>query len=74
MKTLSLALSLALLSAAARAATPAACSPYTFVGRITDAHHVAFDNTNSATLRAYAADGTLLASKSTFFREDSARN
>lgn len=54
--------------------TPAACSPYTFVGRISDAQHVAFDHTNSATLRAYAADGTLLAVETTFFRDDSTRN
>lgn len=70
----SLLLAAAFAATAAHAANPAACSPYTFVGRITDAHHVAFDATNSATLRAYSADNNLLAVETTFFREDSSRN
>jgi hypothetical protein len=59
----------------ASAAPPAAvCPPYTFVGRITDSHHVAFDATNSATLRAYNAENKLIAVEKTFFRDDTIRN
>ncbi|MBP5786919.1 MAG: hypothetical protein J6Y19_03785 [Kiritimatiellae bacterium] len=70
----SLALAAALAAAAANAAPPAACNPYTFAGRITDSHRVAFDDKHAATLRAKAADGTLLAREKTFFREDTDRN
>ena len=59
---------------AATAATPSVCSPYSFVGRITDARGIAFDGTRVATLAATAADGTLLARSKTFYREDSTRN
>ena len=63
------------LVVAATAAPPAAvCPPYTFVGRITDSHHVAFDATNSATLRAYNAENKLIAVEKTFFRDDTIRN
>jgi len=68
-----LACSLALVSAAS-AAGPAACPPYTFVGRIVDAHRVAFDDSRVATLRAYDASNDLIAVETTFHREDSTRN
>ena len=76
MKTplLPLVLSLAAFSLSAFAAGPAVCNPYTFIGRITDASHLAFDANRVATLSVAAADGTLLARSKTFFREDSRNN
>ena len=59
---------------AASAATPTVCPPYTFVGRITDSRHVAFDDQDTATLRAYNADSNLIARAKTFFRDDTTRN
>lgn len=58
----------------ASAATPTVCPSYTFVGRITDASHVAFDADRIATFTVAAADGTLLARSKTFYRDDSTRN
>ena len=56
------------------AAGPTVCPSYTFVGRITDNAHVAFDADRVATFTAAADDGTLLARAKTFFRDDSTRN
>ena len=53
---------------------PLICNPYSFVGRITDAGHVAFDGTRKATLSAYNAEGKLLASSTTFYRDDTTHN
>lgn len=79
MKTLPRLASLAAVSvlaavASASAATPTVCPPYTFVGRITDSRHVAFDNQEVATLRAYDANSKLIAAGKTFFRDDTTRN
>ena len=52
----------------------AAVTPYTFLGRVMDARHVAFDSNRVARVEAYGGTGSLLASTKTFFREDSRRN
>lgn len=54
--------------------SPLVCNPYSFVGRITDSRHVAFDDKRAATLRAYNAEAKLLASEKTFYRDDSRNN
>ena len=59
---------------AASAASPIVCSPYTFVGRITDSAHVAFDADRVATFTATELDGTPLARAKTFFRDDTTHN
>ncbi len=64
----------ATVGTAAQAAVPTACPPYSFVGRITDSAHVAFDADRIATFTAQSTDGTLLARSKTFFRDDSTRN
>ena len=58
----------------ARAATPVAVNPYTFLGRVMDARHVAFDANRTAKLEAADASGKTLARATTFFRADSRRN
>ena len=73
---LSLVTSLLLCSApfAVHAATPAAVSPYTFIGRVMDASHKAFDGNRTAKVAAYGEDGVLLKDTTTFYREGSRRN
>ena len=56
------------------AATPAAVTPYTFLGRLVDSTHVAFDGDRVATIEVSDASGKLLAKSATFFRADSRRN
>ena len=72
--SLALAFSLATISLSAMAATPTVCPSYTFVGRITDNAHVAFDADRVATFTVAATNGTLLARSKTFYRDDSTRN
>ncbi len=62
------------LVTAVQAAGPAVCNPYTFIGRITDASHLAFDANRVATLSVAAADGALLARSKTFFLENTRNN
>ena len=57
-----------------RAATPAAVTPYTFLGRVMDSTHVAFDGDRAATIEVSDASGKFLAKTATFFRADSRRN
>ena len=59
---------------AARAEPSAAVTPYTFLGRVMDAKHVAFDSNRVARVEAYDASGKCLASTKTFFRQDNRRN
>ena len=71
------ALAFACLTApAAPAATPLLCNPYTFIGRITDARGMAFDDNRTATLTATTTAPTnlLLARCTTFHRDDSRNN
>jgi hypothetical protein len=72
--TFALALLLSLSAPTRAANSPAACLPYTFVGRITDSHHTAFDDKYTATLTAHDLSSNLLARSSTFRLEDSPRN
>ena len=71
-------LSFALASAASGALvlknSPMALPPFTFVGRVTDYEHVAYDADQLTTVRAYAADGTELASALTYHARDSFYN
>ena len=62
----SLVLSFAL--APAVRAQSAAVNPFTYLGRVMDSSHAAFDADRVATLSAYDAGGTLLAKSETFFR------
>ena len=68
------ALLLAFAPAPAARAQSAAVNPFTYLGRVMDASHKAFDADRVATLSAYDADGKLLARTETFFRADSRRN
>lgn len=62
-------------SFAAGAATPAqSVTPCTYVGRIMDAEHVAFDTNRVAEIVAYTEGGKKLAVARTFFKPDSRRN
>ena len=64
-----------LLALAHRApAQQAAVNPFTYLGRVMDATHAAFDSSRVATLSASDARGTLLARSETFFLPDSRRN
>ena len=63
-----------LLSSFTSAATPAAVTPYTFLGRVMDARHVAFDTNRVAKVAASDISGKLLAETKTFFRADSRLN
>ena len=68
-------LAVAAAAASAVADTPvAAVNPYTYLGRVMDAEHVAFDAERVATVSACAPDGTLLAATKTFFRSTSRNN
>ena len=69
-----LLLSFAMASAPCASATPAVTSPYTFIGRVMDASHKAFDANRMAKVEAYSGDGERLSSAKTFFREGSRRN
>ena len=53
---------------------PAAVTPYTFLGRVMDATHKAFDGDRTATIEVADASGNALGSTKTFFRDDSRRN
>ena len=53
---------------------PAAVTPYTFLGRVMDSTHVAFDGDRAATIEASDSSGKLLSKATTFFRADSRRN
>ena len=57
-----------------QAATPAAVTPYTFLGRVMDARHIAFDTNRIAKVAASDISGKLLAETKTFFRADSRLN
>ena len=54
--------------------SPMALPPFTFVGRVTDYDHVAYDADQITTVRAYAEDGTELATATTYFARDSFYN
>ena len=54
--------------------SPMALPPFTFVGRVTDYDHVAYDSDQVATVRAFAEDGTELANATTYFARDSFYN
>ena len=57
------------------AANPsAATTPYTFLGRVMDSAHVAFDGDRAATVEVSDSTRRLLAKSTTFFRADSRRN
>ena len=60
---------------AAWAASPVvSVTPYTFLGRVMDASHAAYDAEKSAVITVYDADGAKLAEATTFHRSDSRRN
>ena len=57
------------------AAEPAAAvTPYTFLGRVMDSTHVAFDGDRAATIEVSDEQGNLLSRTATFTRADSRRN
>ena len=68
------ALLLAFAPAPCAYAQTAAVNPFTYLGRVMDSSHAAFDADRVATLSAYDAGGTLLAKSETFFLPDSRRN
>ncbi len=49
-------------------------NPFTYVGRITDAEHVAFDTNVVATIRAFNTNGNLIAQSKTFYKQESKNN
>ena len=53
---------------------PAALTPYTFLGRVMDSTHVAFDGDRTATIEVSDEQGKLLSRTATFTRADSRRN
>ena len=53
---------------------PAAATPYTFLGRVMDSTHVAFDGDRTATIEVSDEQGNLLVRTATFTRADSRRN
>ena len=55
-------------------AQQAAVNPFTYLGRVMDSSHKAFDEDHSATVSAYGADGKELAKAETSFREGSRNN
>ena len=67
-------LALALCAAACAHAQQAAVNPFTYLGRVMDASHAAFDTNRVATLYAFDAGGTLLARSETFHLPGSRRN
>lgn len=54
--------------------TPAAVTPYTFIGRVMDARHRGFDTNRIARLSARDSSGRLLAESKTFFASGSRNN
>lgn len=68
------ALAFAVHFAASAAAPAQSVTPCTFVGRLMDAEHVAFDTNRVAEIVAYTEDGKKIAASRTFFKEDSRRN
>ncbi len=56
------------------AATPAAVTPYTFLGRVMDARHVGFDTNRVAKIAAADAAGKLLVETKTFYRPNTRMN
>lgn len=69
-----IACAVAAASAAAAFAQSAAVNPFTYLGRVTDATHAAFDTNRVAKLSAFDSNGRLLARTETFFRPESRRN
>ena len=69
-----LACALALAGMAVARAQQSAVNPYTYLGRVTDAEHVAFDTNRVATISAYDASGNLLARTKSTFRTNSRNN
>jgi len=63
----------AALAALLQAGAASVANPYTFVGRVMDSRHKAFDANRKAVINAYDG-GDLLATASTFYREGSRRN
>ena len=55
-------------------AQQAAINPYTYLGRVMDAEHIAFDSNRVATISAYDASGRLLARTASTFRSTSRNN
>ncbi len=53
---------------------PAAATPYTFLGRVMDSTHVAFDGDRTATIEVSDEQDNLLVRTATFTRADSRRN
>ena len=69
-----LALGLAALASPAPAASPLAVMPFTYVGRIVDSTHTAFDGTTAVELRLKDLSGKLLAKCTTYTSETSPYN
>ena len=69
-----LALGLAALASPAPAASPLAVMPFTYVGRIVDSTHTAFDGTTAVELRLKDLSGRLLAKCTTYTSETSPYN
>ena len=66
---------LALAAMSARADnTSCAVNPYTYLGRVMDAEHIAFDTNRVATISAYDASGQLLARTTSSFKSVSRNN
>ena len=78
MKPTPILLSLSLACAGAFApparAQSAAVNPFTYLGRVMDSEHKAFDTNRVAVLSAFDAEGKKLARSQTFFLPDSRRN
>ena len=68
------ALLFAIAPAPRAGAQQAAVNPFTYLGRVMDASHAAFDTNRVATIYAFDAGGALLARSETFYRPDSGRN
>lgn len=58
----------------AHADTPFAVNPYSYLGRVMDAEHVAFDTNRVATISAYDASGQLLVQTTSNFKSASRNN
>ena len=70
-----LGLALAAALAGRGAETPVVQTvPCTYVGRLMDAEHVAFDDSRKASIVAYDASGKAIAASTTFYKADSRRN
>jgi hypothetical protein len=63
-----------MLHCIAATAQQAAVNPYSYLGRVMDAEHVAFDTNRIATISAYDAFGTLLARTTSTFKSVSRNN